>query len=207
MLSTDPLEASLQSIVRSWLDSVAVDSRPQALAEGLTDTDFDEMLRRNRDWRPDDYGEVWRQWRDAKNGLSEEELASLWKARWRILGPLFDECIGVLRMQHAAQAQRKFELNQPAEIRALRSKVQKLESSSGVQNRQFVNLAYLVVLTAIVGIVGLAVWSGWSQVPEVTVEFNVGEIIGGVLVGAGAITAGAAYALRSTTPSGESNPR
>jgi hypothetical protein len=163
----------------------------------LMDDDFDKMLRRE-EWRHSDYGEVWRQWLAVKRGLSEEELATLWQARWSILGPLFDESVDALVAHLGDQAQKQFELAQPAEIRELRLKVRTLEIDGASQARRLINRAYLVALVAILVLVGLAVWSGWSKVPEVTVDFNVGEIIGGVLVGVGAMTAGAAYALRST---------
>ncbi len=50
----------------------------------------------------------------------------------------------------------------------------------------------------VVGITVLLVWQGWASQPEVSIQFNVGEIIGGVLAGAGVATAGIAYALRTT---------
>ncbi len=190
--SLSPIEASLQSIMRSWLESVALDNRPRALADMLLDDDFDEMLRREQ-WRRNDYGVVLRQWLAVKKQLSAEELASLWQARWTILGPLFDQSVDDLAKHRVDQARKQFELAQPAEIRELRNKAQ-----SDSEARRLVNRAYLVALVTVLVLVGLAVWSGWSQKPEVTVDFNVGEIIGGVLVGAGAMTAGAAYALRST---------
>ena len=43
----------------------------------------------------------------------------------------------------------------------------------------------------------LLVRYGWVTKPQVSIEYNGGEIIGGLLVGAGALAAGVAYALRS----------
>lgn len=198
--SLSPLEASLQSIVRSYLESVALDKRSRALADMLIAADFDEMLHSKREWRSDDFGEVWRQWLAVKRGLSEEQLTSLWRDRWSVLGPLFDESIDAVVTHHVDQARKNFELAQPAEIQELRLKLQRHETSRGSQNRRLINRAYVVALVAIVVLVGIAVRKGWSQSPEVTVDFNVGEIIGGILVGAGAMTAGAAYALKGTGP-------
>jgi len=57
--------------------------------------------------------------------------------------------------------------------------------------------AYVGALCFVVLVTGLLVWLGWAQSPEVSIEYNVGEIIGGVLVGVGAAAAGTAYAFRT----------
>lgn len=72
--------------------------------------------------------------------------------------------------------------------------------------RRLLNWMYLVVLSATVIVVGVLVWYGITQKPNVSIEFNVGEIIAGLLAGTGALVAGGAYALktiRGTTPPGE----
>lgn len=183
------LGMSVQSIFRSWLESVAVDSRPRALAGMLVQSSFDDMLR-DESLRRSDYGAVWRQWLQLKQELTEQEQSALWEARWKVLGPLFDESVNAVGALRADQARKDLALAQPAEMLELRKKVQNSEAP------RLVNRAYLAALVTIVVLVGLAIWRGWSEKPEVKVEFNVGEIIAGVLVGAGAMTAGAAYALR-----------
>ncbi|MGR3177661.1 MAG: hypothetical protein ACUZ8E_06355 [Candidatus Anammoxibacter sp.] len=73
-------EKSLQSIMWSWLETVSLDKRPHAIANILSQENFDTMLRSN-EYRPDDYGDIWRQWLALKKELSKEELTSLWLAR------------------------------------------------------------------------------------------------------------------------------
>jgi hypothetical protein len=46
---------------------------------------------------------------------------------------------------------------------------------------------------------------GWTKKPEITIDYNVGEIIGGILAGGGIAVAGAAYAVK--TLSSESEPK
>ncbi|MCU1268179.1 MAG: hypothetical protein JWM21_4497 [Acidobacteria bacterium] len=190
-------EAALQSIIRAYMETVSLEERPRALSEMLMDDDIDKTLQAKRDWRYDDYGKVWRLWRDIKQDMSEKEASRLWSKRWKVVAPLFDEYLTELLTKRVNEAREGFYLSQPAEIQELRRKVQNFESSIPSQPRRLVNRAYLVTLLAIIAILGVAVWRGWSQRPEVTVDFNVGEIIGGILVGAGALTAGTAYALRS----------
>ncbi len=184
-------EAALQAIMRSWLESVEIDKRPKALADMLLEESFEDILKSDR-WRPNDFGQIWREWRTVEDELSAAERSALWDARWRILAPLFDESLSELVEQNVKKARKEFALAQPAEVRELR------EKAKASEGRRLVNQVYLLALGTILALVGLAVWRGWSEKPEVTVEFNVGEIIAGVLVGTGAMTAGAAYALRQT---------
>lgn len=58
-------------------------------------------------------------------------------------------------------------------------------------------LIYVIVFVLAVVSTGLLVRYGWVTKPQVSIQYNVGEIIGGLLVGAGALAAGVAYALRS----------
>jgi hypothetical protein len=54
----------------------------------------------------------------------------------------------------------------------------------------------VAVMTVIVFSVVLILWARGTQ-PTVSIDFNVGEIIGGALGGLGALIAGVAYALRN----------
>lgn len=60
-----------------------------------------------------------------------------------------------------------------------------------------VNLPYLVILCLAVVLVGGLVVLGFTAKMAVNVDFNVGELIGGLLVGTGAAAAGISYATRN----------
>lgn len=55
---------------------------------------------------------------------------------------------------------------------------------------------YFVVLFLVVAGTASLVFYGWAEKPEISIDYNVGEIIGGLLVGVGALVASTAYALR-----------
>jgi hypothetical protein len=54
---------------------------------------------------------------------------------------------------------------------------------------------YFAPLILVVVFTWLLVQHGWAEKPDVSIEFNVGEIVGGSLVGVGALIAGVAYAF------------
>ena len=55
------------------------------------------------------------------------------------------------------------------------------------------NWIYLVAIGLVVAFVAALVSKGWAQTPSVSIEFNVGDIIGGVLVGIAALFAAHSY--------------
>lgn len=55
---------------------------------------------------------------------------------------------------------------------------------------------YVLPLTLAVLLVAWLVARGYANTPDVAIDFNVGEIIGGLLGGVGALVAGIAYAVR-----------
>jgi hypothetical protein len=55
---------------------------------------------------------------------------------------------------------------------------------------------YIVILVIVVAGTAALVVYGWAEKPEVSIEYNVGEIIGGLFAGIGALIAAVAYALR-----------
>ena len=55
-------------------------------------------------------------------------------------------------------------------------------------------LIWVLLLAAVVGFVSYLVLSNWANKPDVSIDFNVGEIIGGLLGGIGVLVAGVAYA-------------
>lgn len=63
------------------------------------------------------------------------------------------------------------------------------------KNKLLHTCAYLVVFLFVASFTGYLVRLGWVQTPEVSIQYNVGEIIGAILVGAGAAAAGIAFAL------------
>jgi hypothetical protein len=81
------------------------------------------------------------------------------------------------------------------ELASVKSEVESLTKRS----RPLISVGWVYVgmfLFAIV-VTGLLVWRGWAERPDVSIEYNVGEIIGGILAGAGVAAAGAAYALKT----------
>jgi hypothetical protein len=56
---------------------------------------------------------------------------------------------------------------------------------------------YAAFLLLAVAVTGYLVYRGHAQNPEVAINYNVGEIIGGLLAGGGIAVAGVAYAIRS----------
>ena len=57
-------------------------------------------------------------------------------------------------------------------------------------------LYYILPLVAVTVSVGFLIYHGYAQKPTVTINFDIGEIIGGLLAGVGVLVAGVAYALR-----------
>jgi hypothetical protein len=65
-----------------------------------------------------------------------------------------------------------------------RLNTKKLEQAPG-------KVRYVLALILVILITALLVWRGWAQKPDVSIEFNVGEIVGGV----GVLVAGLVYAF------------
>lgn len=59
------------------------------------------------------------------------------------------------------------------------------------------DIAFSVLLLLAVGLVSLLVYWSWLAIPTATIEFNVGELIGGILGGGGIAVAGTAYAVKT----------
>jgi hypothetical protein len=55
---------------------------------------------------------------------------------------------------------------------------------------------YIIPSIVIVAFTTFLVSKGWAETPEVTIDFNVGEIVGGLLGGLGILVGGIAYAFR-----------
>ncbi len=67
---------------------------------------------------------------------------------------------------------------------------------------EWIYLAFLFIV--FIPLTGFLVYKGWADKPEVTIDFSIGEIIGGILIGGGAIIAGTAYS-RSVSQKEENN--
>lgn len=59
------------------------------------------------------------------------------------------------------------------------------------------NWDYILIFGIIAFLIGYIIYLGWVNIPNVNIEINIGEIIGGILIGSGALFAGRAYAKRS----------
>jgi hypothetical protein len=80
-----------------------------------------------------------------------------------------------------------------AEMEELKSKVQTLKRESAPLPRPWL---YIILLAIVVLFVGGLIYYGQAAKPTVAINYNVGEIIGGLLVGISAVIAGITYALR-----------
>lgn len=90
------------------------------------------------------------------------------------------------------------------ELKLLGDRIQILEArfkDSGVKER-WNSLWYIAPLIIAVVFTGYLVSLGWAEKPDVSIEFNVGEIIGGSLAGVGALLAAVAYAFGWTRGKG-----
>jgi hypothetical protein len=88
------------------------------------------------------------------------------------------------------------------DIETLKVEIGKLNERVKAQRQEEKKL-YLLPLMAIILFVAFLVCRGWAEKPSVSITFNVGEIIGGSLVGLGALIAGVTYAYRRTLGGGE----
>ena len=95
-----------------------------------------------------------------------------------------------IRKQNRAWA-RKWQL-----LKKLFSVRRRIKSTIG-KKKSAVNWLYVAIFGLISVIVGYIVYLGWAEKPTVNIEFNVGEIIGGILAGAGVLLAGGAYAVKT----------
>jgi hypothetical protein len=85
-----------------------------------------------------------------------------------------------------ALAQRCDELDAALKLRAKRS--------AKTDSRE--KLFYIIPLVLAIAFTAFLVSRGWAETPTVAIEYNVGEIIGGVLVGIAALVASLTYAFR-----------
>lgn len=89
---------------------------------------------------------------------------------------------------------------QEAQISKLENDVAELRAKLQTKKlKQFSEKAlYFLPLALAIGITAYLIHRGWAEKVSVSIDYNVGEIIGGLLVGIGVLVAGAAYALRRT---------
>jgi hypothetical protein len=79
-----------------------------------------------------------------------------------------------------------------ADVKKLKSEVEVLKKRT--QLPKTVNWAYVGVFAFLILITALLFWRGWAEKAQVSIDYNIGEIIAGILVGVGAVTAGVTYA-------------
>ena len=102
-----------------------------------------------------------------------------------------DRCKDKQKLANPSGQFQSSETQTEEEVKKLNGRVKALEKRS----RQDIvgSWIYILILCFVVIFTGLLVWRGWAEIPEVSIQFNVGEIIGGVLVGLGAVLAATAY--------------
>jgi hypothetical protein len=84
------------------------------------------------------------------------------------------------------------------QLREFEKKLNDLEQRSTSRSRAEARekIWYFLPLAAVIAFTIYVVSQGWADKPSVSITYNVGEIIGGTLVGVGALIAGSAYAFR-----------
>jgi len=105
----------------------------------------------------------------------------------------FDECVKKTRetyeeMIHMKAKSDKYLQKIEREMRSL--------NGTPLWGRFLPGVALVVALL----LTGYCVWKGWAQKPEVSIQYNVGEIVGGLLVGLGAVIAALSYASKRRNP-------
>lgn len=65
------------------------------------------------------------------------------------------------------------------------------------RSRTRLDIFYLCIFAISIGITILLFWKGFVRRPDVAINFNVGEIIAGILGGSGVAAAGGAYAYKT----------
>lgn len=178
----------VESILKEFIAPHPLERRPavagRLMAQPSLDKIFDSYSGRH-------VAEAQKRWQLLRGTLSEEDLKALNDSRQAILDSLYAKFVDDIVEIRVRKERQNLLLAQPEEIQKLRRK------ASVGSGRRALNLFYLAAIVIIVALVGLCIRLGLAQTAEITVDFNVGEIIGGVLVGAGAAAAGGAYALRA----------
>ena len=59
-----------------------------------------------------------------------------------------------------------------------------------------ISVMYFMVFVVLVMVLAPLVWLGYADKPTINVEFNIGEIIGGLLIGVSAVTASVTYTMK-----------
>jgi hypothetical protein len=134
--------------------------------------------------------------------VSDEERGYINSKKNAVLYPMLkssiDEIIAAsidsetksIRKQNRSWA-RKWQL-----LKKMSSVRHKIKSAIG-KKKLAANWLYVAIFGLISAVVGYIVYLGWAEKPTVNIEFNVGEIIGGILAGAGVLLAGGAYAAKT----------
>jgi hypothetical protein len=66
------------------------------------------------------------------------------------------------------------------------------------EEKNKLNTLYLLVIFVFIVVLAPLVWLGYASKPTINVEFNIGEIIGGLLIGVSAVSASFTYARKNT---------
>lgn len=117
-----------------------------------------------------------------------------------LLSRAIDEHLACKEIEHAnemRETERKHQLTLKRSERRwqLAKRISKYRRLATPAHRSL-NFVYLAVLLTTIVVIAILLHYGLAQTPTVNVEFNVGEIIAGLLVGTGALVAGVAYARK-----------
>ncbi|GJQ59849.1 MAG: hypothetical protein D8M57_11200 [Candidatus Scalindua sp. AMX11] len=144
---------------------------------------------------------------DLVKSIPEKQKEQLNRDKNEILKIALKELIEKMGTEDAAKAKAALEADHAKQIAHLASEIRYGKPAQKVtwldKLRSQINVPYAIVLIALILFLGALTFRGLLSNPEVSIEFNVGEIIGGLLVGAGAAVAGIAYAIKGGTPDRE----
>ena len=104
------------------------------------------------------------------------------------------ECSRCTEKKELDKLKEEFELPETV-VGEMKNELDNLKQECKKRDRQVTpgKWIYVPVLCLVVVFISFLVWRGWAEKPEVSIQFNVGEIIGGVLIGLSAILAAITY--------------
>lgn len=114
------------------------------------------------------------------NNLTQEEKFFIDKNKQKILFPILIKTLDDL----LTQGKKSFSEKISDELNYLSKKTH-------------ISWLYLFIFFIFTFLIFYIAYIGWAQKPSINIEFNIGEIIGGLLAGAGVLLAGKAYAQKA----------
>ena len=174
---------------------------------------FDEILAKFKEYK---YQITYRE--ELLNKDEETKRKLFIKTNKKIVGKLttkltsiaqYDQMPDIIDLRNVLEEVILKQANHEGEISNLKSKIKTLPRKR--KSNKFINLLYLAILLVLIGFTVLIIYKGWAEQTTVSIEYNIGEIIAGLLAGTGVAIAGTAYASKIINDikddSGPDNPK